>query len=45
MQNADQIVVMQKGFIKELGTHDELLAKGGPYSELMSSQAMILGNQ
>lgn len=43
MQSADQIVVMQNGRIVEKGTHNELLTKGGYYSELMSSQEMILG--
>lgn len=43
VQSADQIVVMQNGRIAEKGTHNELLAKGGCYSELMSSQEMILG--
>ena len=29
---------MQDGDIKELGTHDELMAKGGKYAELYNSQ-------
>ncbi|GBF88247.1 ABC transporter B family protein [Raphidocelis subcapitata] len=44
VQAADQIVVMANGQIAERGTHEQLLAKGGPYSELMSSQGMILGS-
>lgn len=43
VQSADQIVVMQNGRIAEKGTHNELLSKGGCYSQLMSSQEMILG--
>jgi ABC-type multidrug transport system fused ATPase/permease subunit len=43
VQSADQIVVMQNGQIAEKGTHNELLSKGGCYSQLMSSQEMILG--
>lgn len=43
MQSADQIVVMQNGRIAEKGTHNELLARQGCYSQLMSSQEMILG--
>lgn len=43
VQSADQIVVMKSGRIAEKGTHNELLAAGGHYSELMSSQEMILG--
>lgn len=44
MQSADQIVVMQNGRIAEKGTHNELLARKGCYSELMSSQEMIIGS-
>jgi ABC-type multidrug transport system fused ATPase/permease subunit len=43
VQSADQIVVMKSGRIAEKGTHNELLARGGAYSQLMSSQEMILG--
>lgn len=43
VQSADQIVVMQSGRIAEKGTHNELLARQGAYSKLMSSQEMILG--
>jgi ABC-type microcin C transport system duplicated ATPase subunit YejF len=43
VQSADQIVVMQNGRIAEKGTHNELLSRGGCYSQLMSSQEMILG--
>ena len=34
IEKADRIVVMQKGKIVETGTHAELLAKGGVYSQL-----------
>jgi subfamily B ATP-binding cassette protein MsbA len=34
IENADRIVVMQKGGIAELGTHGELLAKNGIYAQL-----------
>ena len=38
IKNADLILVMRDGDIVESGTHDELLAKGGFYSELYNSQ-------
>lgn len=38
IQRADQILVMKDGEIRERGTHEELLAKGGLYKELYESQ-------
>jgi subfamily B ATP-binding cassette protein MsbA len=34
IENADRIVVLQKGEIAEIGTHRELLAKNGVYAQL-----------
>ena len=34
IEKADRIVVLQKGGIVEMGTHHELLAKGGVYAQL-----------
>lgn len=42
IQNADKILVMKDGKIIETGTHDELLSKGGFYSELYNSQFLSL---
>ena len=36
--NADKIIVMEKGQIKEMGTHDELIQKNGLYSNLYNIQ-------
>ena len=38
IRNASQILVMKDGNIIEQGTHEELLAKGGFYSNLYNSQ-------
>lgn len=37
---ADRILVLDKGELLELGSHEELLAKGGRYAELFKLQAM-----
>lgn len=38
IQNADRIIVLDKGEIKEMGKHDELLALGGYYARLHKMQ-------
>ena len=38
IKNADLILVMNHGDIVEQGTHEELLEKGGFYSDLYNSQ-------
>jgi len=38
IQKADKIIVLDQGEIKEAGTHEELLAKGGFYSQLYEMQ-------
>lgn len=39
IQKADIIVVMKKGEIVEQGTHEELIAKNGTYTKLVSMQS------
>jgi len=36
--NADKIIVLEKGQIKEMGTHKELIQKNGHYSNLYNVQ-------
>jgi len=43
IEKADRIVVMQKGEIVEIGTHRELLAKGGVYAQLHTIQFAVAG--
>jgi len=38
IQNCDKIIVMHKGEIKEMGTHQQLLEKGGLYFKLYQLQ-------
>ena len=38
VRDADQILVLETGSIVERGTHDELVAKGGLYSDLYNRQ-------
>jgi ATP-binding cassette subfamily B protein len=42
IKNADRILVLERGVIKEQGTHDELLAQGGIYEQMYQMQAKSL---
>jgi len=44
VKNANQIVVLDKGKIVEIGKHDELIAKKGKYYELVKNQ-LELGSE
>ncbi|HXV33741.1 MAG TPA: ABC transporter ATP-binding protein [Gaiellaceae bacterium] len=39
VRDADQIVVLDRGRVAELGTHDDLLARGGRYASLVFRDA------
>ena len=43
VKNADQIVVLEKGKVVEIGTHAQLTMQRGPYFELVKNQ-LELGN-
>ncbi len=38
IRDSDMIIVLDGGRISEVGSHDELLEKGGKYSELYKTQ-------
>ena len=38
VRRADVIIVLEDGCIVEVGTHDDLLAHGGPYAKLYELQ-------
>ncbi|KAI8086529.1 P-loop containing nucleoside triphosphate hydrolase protein [Halteromyces radiatus] len=42
IRNADLIVVMDQGDLVEQGTHNELLAQGGVYAELIKKQEIAI---
>lgn len=44
IQNADQILVLDSGVIKECGTHQELLDRNGQYAEMYRLQAKVSEN-
>ena len=39
--DADQIVVLDRGRVVERGTHDELVARGGRYAELVDRTPVL----
>ena len=43
VKNADQIIVLEKGTIKEIGKHEDLVKKQGAYYKLIKNQ-LELGN-
>ena len=38
IRDCDEIIVMEKGIVIERGTHDELMEKGGAYTQLVTSE-------
>lgn len=42
VRNADRILVVDRGVVKESGSHDELVALNGIYANMLSTQASCL---
>lgn len=42
IKHADQIIVLDRGEIQEMGCHDELIARGGTYANMYEMQAKSL---
>lgn len=42
VRNADRIAVMDRGVVQEIGTHDELLRRGGIFANMLAKQARHL---
>ncbi|MBS7344053.1 MAG: ABC transporter ATP-binding protein [Caryophanon sp.] len=42
IKHADQIIVLDRGEIQEMGRHDELIARGGTYANMYEMQAKSL---
>jgi ATP-binding cassette subfamily B protein len=40
VKEADLVVVLDEGRVAEVGSHDELLASGGVYTQLFREQAL-----
>ena len=45
IRNADMIVALNEGQVMESGTHEELLAKGGLYAQLVAHQLTGAGGR
>ena len=42
LQAAEQIVVLEQGQVREVGTHEELVKRNGVYADLVSSNSLSL---
>ena len=40
IRNANQILVLNKGYIEQRGTHEELMRQGGIYKDFVNAKSM-----
>jgi subfamily B ATP-binding cassette protein MsbA len=45
IRNADKIIALEEGHIREVGDHEELLARGGLYSQLYQRQLEVTAGE
>ena len=45
IRNADKIIALEDGHIREVGDHHELIARGGLYSQLYQRQLALTGSE
>jgi len=45
IRNADKIIALEEGHIREIGDHHELLARGGLYSQLYQRQVALAASE
>ncbi len=45
IRNADKIIALEQGIIREVGSHQELLARGGLYSQLYQRQIELAASR
>jgi len=45
VEKADKIIVINKGIVEQMGTHEQLLAQEGTYQQLVKRQMISAGDE